>query len=64
VTAEDLAVMDVRLLRLFAAGFTTNSISKAAEQLGLSQPTVSIGLGRLRAVCVELFQNPSATAVP
>jgi DNA-binding transcriptional LysR family regulator len=48
MTGRDLALTDVRLLRLFEAVLATGSISRAAEQLGLSQPTVSIGLATLR----------------
>lgn len=45
----DNALQDPRLLRLLDALVTTGSVTRAAAQLGLSQPTVSIGLGRLRA---------------
>lgn len=41
-------LLDPRLLRLFDALFTTGSVTKAAERLGQSQPTVSIWLARLR----------------
>src|SRR5438445_13268564 len=41
-------LLDPRLLRLFDALFTTGSVTKAAEKLGQSQPTVSIWLARLR----------------
>jgi len=37
-----------RLLRLFDALFATGSVTKAAEKLGQSQPTISIWLARLR----------------
>lgn len=40
---------DVKLLQLFELLHATRSVTRAAEQLGLSQPTVSIWLGRLRA---------------
>jgi len=40
---------DVKLLQLFELLYATRSVTRAAEQLGLSQPTVSIWLGRLRA---------------
>src|ERR1700757_5324452 len=41
-------LLDLRLLRLFDALFTTGSVTKAAEKLGQSQPTISIWLARLR----------------
>lgn len=41
-------LLDPRLLRLFDALFTTGSVTKAAERLGQSQPTISIWLARLR----------------
>lgn len=46
---QELELIDVRLLRLFEAIYSAQSITRAAERLGLSQPTISIGLGRLRA---------------
>ena len=44
----DTNLLDPRLLRLFDALFATGSVTKAAEKLGQSQPTVSIWLARLR----------------
>jgi DNA-binding transcriptional LysR family regulator len=44
----DASLLDPRLLRLFDALFATGSVTKAAEKLGQSQPTVSIWLARLR----------------
>lgn len=41
--------IDLRLLRLFEAIHRTGSVTRAALDLGLSQPTVSIGLGQLRS---------------
>lgn len=41
-------LLDMRALLLFEAIYTTGSVSRAAVRLGLSQPTISIGLGRLR----------------
>jgi DNA-binding transcriptional LysR family regulator len=41
-------LLDPRLLRLFDALFSTGSVTKAAEKLGQSQPTISIWLARLR----------------
>jgi DNA-binding transcriptional LysR family regulator len=40
--------VDTRLLTLFDALYRLQSVSRAAERLGVSQPTVSIGLGKLR----------------
>jgi DNA-binding transcriptional LysR family regulator len=42
------ALLDVRLLRLFDLLYSTRSVTRAAEQLGQAQPTVSIWLARLR----------------
>jgi DNA-binding transcriptional LysR family regulator len=44
----DANLLDPRLLRLFDALFAAGSVTKAAEKLGQSQPTVSIWLARLR----------------
>jgi DNA-binding transcriptional LysR family regulator len=41
-------LLDLKLLRLFDSLYNTHSVTRAAEALNLSQPTVSIGLGRLR----------------
>lgn len=48
VDAADPQLPDVHLLRLFDLLYSTHSVTRAAEQLGLSQPTVSIWLGKLR----------------
>lgn len=48
VSQPDTNLLDPRLLRLFDALFATGSVTKAAEKLGQSQPTVSIWLARLR----------------
>lgn len=47
--AFDPSTLDTRLLRLFELLYGTHSVTRAAEQLGLSQPTVSIWLAQLRA---------------
>jgi len=44
----DAALLDIKLLRLLDLLHTTRSVTRAAERLGQSQPTVSIWLGRLR----------------
>lgn len=44
----DPARVDVKLLRLFELLYTTRNVTRTAEMLGQSQPTVSIGLARLR----------------
>jgi DNA-binding transcriptional LysR family regulator len=44
----DDPLLDPRLLRLLDALHRTHSVTQAAAQLGQSQPTVSIGLARLR----------------
>lgn len=44
----DAALLDVKLLRLLDLLYTTRSVTRAAERLGQSQPTVSIWLGQLR----------------
>jgi DNA-binding transcriptional LysR family regulator len=44
----DDALPDPRLLRLFECLFRTRSVTATAVQLGQSQPTVSLALGRLR----------------
>ncbi len=42
-------LLDLKLLQLFDLLYATRSVTRVAEQLGQSQPTVSIWLGRLRA---------------
>ncbi len=44
----DAALLEVKLLRLFDLLYSTASVTRSAEQLGQSQPTVSIWLARLR----------------
>jgi Bacterial regulatory helix-turn-helix protein, lysR family len=39
---------DLRFLRIFDAMHANRHVTRAAEELGLSQPTISIGLGKLR----------------
>jgi DNA-binding transcriptional LysR family regulator len=47
-TQNDVPLLDIKLLRLFELLYATHSVSRSAEQLGQSQPTVSIWLGKLR----------------
>jgi DNA-binding transcriptional LysR family regulator len=44
----DHPLLDANLLQLFDLIYRTHSVSRAAEQLGLAQPTVSIWLNKLR----------------
>jgi len=44
----DTALPDLKLLRLLEQLYTTRSVTRTALALGQSQPTVSIGLARLR----------------
>ncbi|WP_174990105.1 LysR family transcriptional regulator [Pandoraea aquatica] len=39
---------DLKLLQIFAEIYATGSVSRAAEKLELSQPTLSVGLAKLR----------------
>ena len=44
----DIKALDLNLLRVFDAIWRTRNVSRAAEELGLSQPATSQGLARLR----------------
>jgi DNA-binding transcriptional LysR family regulator len=44
----DPSLLDIKLLRLLDQLYTTRSVTRSAEALGQSQPTVSIWLARLR----------------
>lgn len=46
--------IDTRLLNIFHAIFKHRSVSKASDELGIGQPTVSIGLNKLR----EHYHDP------
>jgi len=46
--------LDIRLLQVFDEIYKTRSVSRAADQLGLGQPQVSIALGKLR----QHFDDP------
>ncbi|TKC86303.1 LysR family transcriptional regulator [Trinickia terrae] len=51
---------DLKLLQLFDLLYDTRSVTRVAEQLGQSQPTISIWLGRLR----EYLQDPLFIRTP
>ncbi len=57
--------IDLKLLRLLDALYSTRSVTRAAERVSLSQPTVSIGLARLRALLSDpLFVRTSQGMQP
>ncbi len=45
--------IDLKLLRLLDALYATHSVTRTAERMSLSQPTVSIGLARLRKMLAD-----------
>ena len=50
---DDLSWIDVKYLRLFDLLYSTRSVTRSAQQLGQSQPTVSIWLSRLRKLLAD-----------
>lgn len=42
--------LDLKLLQILDHIYNTKSVSRAAEKMGLSQPTISIGLAKLRKI--------------
>lgn len=46
---SDLRKLDLNLLQVFEAIYASGSISRAAQSMGLTQPTISNSLSRLRA---------------
>ncbi len=48
--SDPLARLDLNLLRLFDAVYRSGSVSRAADQLKISQPAASNGIARLRAL--------------
>jgi len=55
--------IDLNLLRLFDAVYRAQSVSRAADELGLTQPAVSQGLGRLRRLLKDPLFSPTRTGV-
>ncbi|MGE8158785.1 LysR family transcriptional regulator [Paraburkholderia sp. NPDC080076] len=56
----DFNKVDLNLLRVFQVILEERSLTRAGQQLGLSQPAVSYALGRLRA----LFDDPLFARTP
>ena len=65
VQNEDGSPLDLNLIRLYVAIFEASSVSKAAEQLAMTQPSVSYGLARLRrAIGDALFTRSGRGVAP
>ena len=47
-TGQETPLLDVNLLQLFVVLYNARSVTRAAEQLSMAQPTVSIWLAKLR----------------
>ncbi|RYY81048.1 MAG: LysR family transcriptional regulator, partial [Comamonadaceae bacterium] len=63
--AMHLKDLDLNLLRLFDAVYRCASVSRAAEQLDLTQPAASQGLTRLRTLLHDpLFVRASGGVAP
>ena len=61
----NFAAFDLNLLRTFDALMRERSVTRAGEQIGLSQPAVSAALGRLRALLDDqLFVRRGAEMAP
>jgi DNA-binding transcriptional LysR family regulator len=58
--AANRPLPDLKLLHLFELLCSTRSVTRSAEQLGQSQPTVSIWLGKLR----QQFDDPLFVRTP
>jgi LysR family transcriptional regulator, transcriptional activator of nodD3 and syrA len=64
-TPRILQQLDLNLLRVFEALFLAQSVSRAAEQLGLTQSGMSRALGRLRAHFGDrLFLSTGSKLIP
>ena len=62
---DDTRLPSLKLLRLFELLYTTGSVTRSAEQLGQSQPTVSIWLAQLRRLLGDpLFVRTPAGMQP
>ena len=60
-----IQTIDLNLLRLFDAVYRARSVSRAAEELGLTQPAASHGLGRLRLLLKDaLFTRAPGGVAP
>jgi DNA-binding transcriptional LysR family regulator len=59
-TPLDAQGIDLKLLRLLDALHACQSVTRTAERLGLSQPTISIGLARLR----KMLDDPLFVRTP
>ena len=59
-TPLDAQGIDLKLLRLLDALHASQSVTRTAERLGLSQPTISIGLARLR----KMLDDPLFVRTP
>src|SRR4030095_13350532 len=57
---DEANLPSLKLLRLFELLYSTGSVTRSAEQLGQSQPTVSIWLSQLR----KLLQDPLFVRTP
>lgn len=61
----DTASFDLNLVRLLVAVYETGSVSRAALRLGITQPSISYGLGRLRRqVGDPLFIRSASVMAP
>lgn len=57
--------LDLKLLQLFEGVYRQRNLSRVAEQMGLTQPAVSLGLGRLRRHFADpLFVRAGGTMEP
>ena len=57
--------LDLKLLQLFAGVYRQRNLSRVAEQMGLTQPAISLGLGRLRQHFADpLFVRVGGTMEP
>src|SRR6266567_6813044 len=62
---SELNQIDLRLLRIFDAMHANRHVTRAAGELGLSQPTISIGLGKLGQQFVDpLFVRTAEGMLP